>query len=653
MDETSVAKAQVANEIGVATTDVTVEETLREYALIPENAVPVPKGIGIRFQKRYDDTLRALRETVHKDWIANIKAFNETGTVEDSVDRNAPQENIVRTTVETLVDFTYMQNPSVELSSVNEEVRDFAGTLTTALTNLVNRRSEINLRPLIVQQMVMSHLTNAGCLLLEFQPREGSRQAAAELFDQVQKAILKVPRDDQEQLGRYYQVLAELHDLLESRRDFGVSIRQRSPFSIVLDPECTDIVGLSDCKWLMDIEPVKQEVLLAKYFTRDDEGKYWYRYDQSKCFDDETDTQSNTHKTKLETQIIEKLMPERDEEMAKLAVEDTILVVTIYDRATRYKYVYMDGQWETPLWVYEDTLGLSRFFQHFFLSFSTPISGALQPGVVSRYLPFQEEINRIYEQESLVRDAAFTTMIYNTDGIDKENIDKIMSEATTRRKKRGLRAIGVKLRDKDKTLSDVFAPLQMPVSQFGEVFAKDGLRQAIQQTSRISEAMKGSEYKTHTTTDAVQMYAETAQKRTEGITERIEDAAEELFWALCEIVVSKFDRADIQRLTSPGMAEHFQNMTVTEFNEQFTLTIAAGSMEKPTTQNKKKEALTLLQVLGQFGTAAPMTTLSVVFRMIRTAFSRTLIADADLQKLEQEGVAAMQKGVSTAPQQPQ
>ena len=58
-------------------------------------------------------------------------------------------------------------------------------------------------------------------------------------------------------------------------------------------------------------------------------------------------------------------------------------------------------------------------------------------------------------------------------------------------------------------------------------------------------------------------------------------------------------------------------------------------------------------MLGQFGTAAPRTVLSLVTRLLRSAFSKSLVTDKDLQHLEEEGLAAMQKGVSTQGSQEQ
>jgi hypothetical protein len=118
--------------------------------------------------------------------------------------------------------------------------------------------------------------------------------------------------------------------------------------------------------------------------------------------------------------------------------------------------------------------------------------------------------------------------------------------------------------------------------------------------------------------------------------------------------------AYINRLLSTKDAKKFHNMTIDEFNRSYNLTIAAGSIEKPTSSSKKKEAMQIIQMLGQFGTAAPRTVLSLVTRLLRSAFSRSLVTDEDLEKLEEEGIAAMQKGVTTPqgsqgpqPQQPQ
>ena len=97
----------------------------------------------------------------------------------------------MRSTVETLIDHTYMQNPKPELNAINDEGKKVADLLTTALSSLIDRRNELNLRPHIVKQMIVSHLTNAGCIRLDYQSYEGSRDEAFKLYNVIQEALAK------------------------------------------------------------------------------------------------------------------------------------------------------------------------------------------------------------------------------------------------------------------------------------------------------------------------------------------------------------------------------------------------------------------------------------------------------------------------------
>ena len=58
-----------------------------------------------------------------------------------------------------------------------------------------------------------------------------------------------------------------------------------------------------------------------------------------------------------------------------------------------------------------------------------------------------------------------------------------------------------------------------------------------------------------------------------------------------------------------------QTMSVEELNRMFSFSIASGSIEKSTSESKKKEAMMLMQVLGQFGTGMPMTVMSLVLKI--------------------------------------
>lgn len=634
-------KAAVAAEAGVIDRYDNLDNALSNFRLLSENAIPIPPTIGERFSEFFDDGIRML-ESRHKEWKENIETFLN----EDAKDATSPTENLVRTTIESLVDFTYMRNPQAEISSLATNDKELAKVLQKILTALMNKKTlpGINLRPKVLKQIIFAHLTNFGILELTWQDEKGSLEQVLQVNEQVKEKIKS--EQDPERANPLYELLDILQRELDVRKHVGIGVRVRSPFSLLIDPNCQEL-DLSDCKWIMDRDVMKIDHIKAEYTIYDEEeGKCYFKYRN----DVELDLNASTTHTKeaVETAIVDAIMPDVDSEQAKLRAKNTVPVVWVYDRTTRLKYLYMEGRWDVPLWVYPDDMELSRFFPFFILAFSAPLSSVVQAGEVSHYVSFQKEINRINEQISRIRNRGFNKYIYNSAVIDKEEAQKLFDFADSKDSK--VEALGVKLRDQDKALSEIMEPLKLPSAQFKEIFDKTDLKEALDRTTRITDAMRGAQFRTNTTNDAVSTYNEFASNRLEGLTDKIELAVESLLWSMCELVVSKMTSAQINQILTTEDAQKFKSLSVTEFNRQHNLVIAAGSIEKPTSSSKKKEAVQIIQMLGQFGTAAPRTVLSLVTRLLRSAFSKTLVTDDDLQKLEEEGLAAMQKGVST-PQQ--
>ena len=643
------ARLEVAEGLGVVTTDREPEVVIGEARLLSVNAVPIGPTIGKRFAERFNAGIKAQKST-HDEWREAIKEFSNTGAYRPHDGQNqAPQENIIRTTVETLVDFSYMRNPTAEISAQDDEGAPIAEMLNTALPTLVNKKSKygLNLRPKVIKQIINAHFTNLGVLRLNFQSKEGSQEQALEALEVVRKQIKQ--ETDVGVSERLYQLLDILQRELEMRREFGLSVSVVNPFNLIFDPECAE-TDLSDSKWLMERDQLDEDYVKAE-FMKVMEGcdTLVYRYDESVGYEEE---KRDNPEASTSDAIITEIFPDLDPDQASLRLKNKVPVVWVYDRVTRLIMLYLEGRWETPLWVYEDTLKLSRFFPHFVLSFSSPINSITQRGEVAHYINFQQEINSINQQASQARKAAFSIILYDSTAVDSKEIDKVLTEV--KNSDGALKAIGVKMKDKDKSVDGMMQPFKMPALQFLEMFDKTGLKEAIQTASRIGDALRGQQFKTNTNTTAVETYNNQAQTRLEGLTDKIEAVTEELFWSICELLVSRFTQEDLQMLVPKLKAESFASISVEELNRNYSLQIAAGSTEKPTTANKKKEAATIIQMLGQFGSAAPGTVLSIVSRLLRSAFSRTLVTDADLKKLEEESTAALQKGVSTAgPQQPQ
>lgn len=638
-------KQSIAAEAGVideAEQESSLEQAIAGIRLLPENAIAIPPSSGARFQALFDEGLRSLSNR-YKQWENNIKLF------QDDTEAMYAKENIIRTTVESLVDYTYMRNPTISLATENEEDKPFTKLVEKIVRTLINKKTApgINLRPKVQKQIIYGHLTNFGILELGFQSEKGSIEDVLSTMDKVRQAVKE--EEDVEEAGRLFELLDILQREVQSRNYMGISVRHRSPFSIIFDPNTTEL-DLSDCKWAMDRDVMPIDHIKAEYMVKDPEtGQYFFKYKPDVEFS--FDKPSVQSKETTEVDIINQIMPDTDEDIAALRVKNTVPIVRIYDRTTQLIYLYMEGRWDVPLWVYPNEMELSRFFPFFILGFSTVLQSIVQKGEVEHYIPHQNELNRINRKVAQVRSTAFTKYVYNSAAIDKKEAESFMKFLDSGHDKE--RMLGIKLRDNDVKLEDAFAPIKLPAAQFQEIFDKQDLHRMIESTTRVSEVIRGGQFKTNTTNDAISTYNEQTGNRLEGLTDKIEGCAEDIIWAICELVVSKMSPAQVSDLLTVEEAQQFRNMSVRDFNKSYSITVAAGSTEKPTSANKKKEATQIIQMLGQFGTAAPRTVISVVARLLRDVFSPNMVTDKDLQTLEEEGQANMQKGISTPQQQGQ
>jgi hypothetical protein len=88
-------------------------------------------------------------------------------------------------------------------------------------------------------------------------------------------------------------------------------------------------------------------------------------------------------------------------------------------------------------------------------------------------------------------------------------------------------------------------------------------------------------------------------------------------------------------------------MSLDVFNSQFALDIVPGTSEKPNSIFKKKEAVQIVQAIGQFASAAPVSSMKVALRVLEQAFTEVVIKPEDWDMMQQEMTMQAQRGNST------
>jgi len=627
-----------------------VEEEAAGFKMAAGMSFPVPKKFGMMWKKRIDDALKVY-EMEHSLWDDVFRRYRETGTSDTLKDtiandykyrmQQSTDENLIRINIRTIMRSTYMRNPHLEFTSVDVEEDPLVEVLQRAADFLLNKKTfpGLDMKTKARRWILHAQLTNHGVVRLDFQDKQGSLDAALEQLEALE-AKLKDSKDIDEiqKATAELQALYETMPLLERR---GFRLTNVLPHKVVVDPDCTSI-ELEDAGWLAEFFDLDEDYITARYYEESEEEDAVIRLSDGK----DVDKPATTERSDTEDSIIRLVTNDETDERRRYRKKNTVECCMIYDKTTRRKYLFRTDDWKAPLWSFEDDLKLSRFFQHFFMSFTETIDSIIQPGEASYITGHVDAINKINRKADQIRNAAFGALIYNKSKVDEEDVKILVQHLNNPTEFKAIGLKGKNLADNEK-LKDVVEAFVPPAFDYQALFNSTALRSVIDRNFSISMVDRGEQFKANTTNDAVQYYQESQNRSNQQLVDSIEDSMESLAWSLSELIISKFSKEEIAELLGQTWAEQFTPMTVDEFNRKFRMVVASGSIEKPDTEFKKKEAVQVAQAIGQFAQSAPATALRVVMSMFERAFSIFSVRKDDWDMLKQEAAANLQKGIST------
>jgi len=649
MARSTIEQDAVVNNI-TATDPVDYKEP--SFAMASGMSIPVPSKMGSYWHEKINEA-QAVYKPEHQKWddiFDHYRRCGDEGKAQDGNGytykynhKNATDENIIRTNIRTIMRTTYMRNPNLEFTASDTD-DDLTTTLQYIISFLMNKQTHpgLNVKPKARRWIMHGQMTNFGIMRLDFQPKEGSlEEARANLIEIETKLQSAKSKDEIDELMAELQLLYDQMPLLEGK---GMLLSNVLPHRVIVDPDCTHI-DLSDAKWLAEECFLDRDYVDQKFYKKTGD-KEWVMRSNEKHKKPESSNAGDS----VEDTIIAKVMNDQTDERRKYVNKNKVRCWYVYDKITRRIYLFNSEDWKYPLWVYDDDLQLSRFFRHYIISFSEAIDGIVQPGEASFIVGQVNTINQINAKAQQIRNSVFGALLYDPSMIDKDEVKKLVHHLNNPRE---VEAFAVKKGNgEQKKISDMVEVFAPPAMQYADVFQTQNLRSVINKTNGLSDVDQGEQFKTNTNTSAVDYMAENKQANTGMIIDNIEDSFEALGWSMAEVIVSKYTVQDITELVGPEYAAKFQPMTVIEFNQRFRMTIAAGSIEKPTTEFKKKEAIQIAQALGQLGQGAPATTLKLIIKMFQTAFSNFVMKKKDWEELDTEAQANLTKGQSVPGQPP-
>ena len=631
------------------------------YKVVGDSKIPVSKAYGSVWKSRRDLAIKNV-EDVSNSWQEAIRYFendqsdhrvtNERGSGNvignTRLNNNITEtENVVFANVTTMVPALYSRNPRAEFTSNTEAGKPMATMLERLVNVLGHRRASpgLNIKSKAKRCVVTTLLANRSWLKVGWNTKEESSEQALADLSKLAKQLEKAKKPQKiEEIEGHIEALETSIDILQPSGPF---IKFRSPGNVLVDPNALEVDG-SDAKWMMECDYISSEFIKARYATKKpgtEEYKSLYQPTHvmkvgSQISDSHGDDDFSLYTNENDYKAFGF---DSDEAFEKAKLTK---VWFIWDKITRRVLMYNDKDWTWPVWVWDDPLRLDSFFPYFPLWFFESPSGPNTKGEVSYYLDQQDAINEMVDEERRARLWARRNIFYNSNLVDREDVEAILNgpDGTAR----GLN-LPAELR-----LEDAIGTITPPSIRFTELFDKEGKYRAIDRISSVGEVLRGAQFKTNTTNDAVQANVSAANMRVDEKTDAIEDWMGTIYWAIAQLCLQFMDKETVTALIGDEAAAEWQNFSPEEINRIFSMRVVGGSSKKPTSQAKKEEALELGQVLGQFANATPIV-VKVALEALQEAFDEVVIAEEDWDKILEGIDQAMQQqqgeGGGGAPQE--
>ncbi|NJL53770.1 hypothetical protein HC928_00595 [bacterium] len=617
------------------------------YRMIGDSKVPVSKHTGKLWKSRKDQSMRVRkRKNLDVAWEEAISyykndqldgrnvgtdgnASRSTSSASRLTDTFSETENIVFANTKSLVPALYAKNPSIEVTLTNptpSEQEIAWATMLKRFANIIAQRRTapgINLKPIVRRSIVNAVLTNRAVAYVSYTHKAESSEQAYQDLAMLSEELKKAK--DTKQIEEIEGKLQALESKVAFVSPSGPDVRWLHPKQVIVDPD-SEQPDRSDAKWMGHYEFLCTEYLKATYATKDeDEYKSIYQPTHIlKIGDAENNVEDEINNFSLldDGQDYRKYGFE-DEESYNAAKRTKVWF--IWDRTTRRLMMYNDKDWKWPIWVWDDPNKLDSFFPYEFLEFYTDPEDNDAKGEVTYYLDQQDAINEINDEERKSRRWARFNIMFNKRLIDEKDVMKYLKGPDGT-------AVGVDL-DPEVDLARAVFSAPPPSVQFKQLFDKEPKYRAIDRISSANEIGRGGEYRTNTTNLAIEQYNTVSGVQIDEKIDAVEDFIGRIMWKVIQLCIQFMEQETVAILIGPS-AELWYNADAETIQRTISLRVEGGSTQKPTSQAKKKEAVEVGQVLGQFARITPIAAM-VAIQVMERAFDEIVIKQEDWTAIRQ------------------
>ena len=549
-------------------------------------------------------------------------------------------ENLVFANTTALVPLVYSKNPTVEISATKEANEPMARALEKLCNTLIYRKGAPNfpIKHKMRRSVVMALLTSCAYIETGWTKKDQSSEAAITTLFGIAKEL--ETEKDSKKIQLLEGQLMALENTTDLLRPEGPFARYRMPWEVLIDPASIE-EDLTDARWVMIADMIPTTFILARYTKKvGDTHKSIYKPTHVMKLQEGTDTalgdQIDSFTLLGGEESSEKNIHQAYGFDNKEAYDRASFtkIWMVWDRTTQRVLMFNDQDWSYPIWVWDDPYHLDSFFPIEPLYLIPSPTGGRTKGEVSFYLDQQDAINEINSEFRQARRWAQRNIVFNSNKMNKEDAEVLLDGD-------GNHAIGIPL-DEGMKVGDIFDSLLPPSTGFLELFDKTGQMQAIDRISSVADVLRGAQFKTNTTNDAVSTYNSIAQTRMDEKIDAIEDFAGGIMWKVAQMCLQFMDAATVAELIGDDLSVGWRNMEAGEIATTFSLQVIGGSIVKPNASTKKQQAAEIGQVLGQFASASPVAII-IALQVFEKAFDEVIISAEDWQLVRQSIEAQLQQ----------
>lgn len=626
----------------------------KSYKVFKDNKVAVSKTVGPIWKARIKQAQNKRDSSgVKEAWETAVRYFEndqlphrQDGSdgshmgngIADRINLDfAETENIIFANATAAVPYLYANNPTVEITPPSPEMRENA-TLYERLVNILFTKKYVpgvNLVPKGRRAVLSAFLCNIGWIetgwIYRDQDIEGASLDMASLLKQYETAKKGSEIKDIE--GK----LALLEKKAALFEEPGPFVKYHRPTDVLRDPDSIE-EDLSDARWIAikGFEPTNE--VRAKYF-KEGEDETLYEPTHRVAMAGRPDKSGTTH-DEIDDLVNNFSLFDKGDSWKELGYDDEESykdsMITqlwyIWDKTTRRMLTFHSKSWQFPLWVEPDPYNLPGFFPVTALWFYNSVNGGESKGETTYILDQQDAINWYNSLKHQVASFAASKFVYDKNRANPDDVKKMLHSSK-------LNVLGINVPDGATLENSMPMGVKHPGMDALQVIDKREKLEAIDRISSVSDVLRGGQFKTNTTNKAIDEYNSQSRNRFDDLTSAVETFIGDIGEKVMFLCMLNMDATQVSALLGPEEAQGWRNLSKEEA-QRYSLRVVGGSTQKPTSEAKRKEAMEIAQILGQFASATPVAALIAV-RVMERAFDGMTISDEDWDLLAQSIAASI------------